>query len=147
MNIWKSCRKSRNHKFHSNVEIEEFLQRFLRGECILKANNLKKKPKYQTFLKKIESQEIISKNDNRNKGQKVKIIPSIMSTYGNSTKIGQPDNCHQANKSFDSSIKANLQVYQNHRKQAKINIVFYHFPLLGLSKPPWFGIFQIRQLN
>ena len=37
---------------------------------------------------------------------------------------------------FDLSIKANLQVFQNHRKQAKISIVFYHFPLLGLSKPP-----------
>ena len=52
------------------------------------------------------------------------------------TKIGQPYICHQTKGSFDSLIKCNLQVFQNHTKQAKINVVFHHFPLLGLNKPP-----------
>ena len=48
--------------------------------------------------------------------------------------------------SFDSSIRANLWVFQNHRKKAKINIVVHCFPSLGLNKPPWFWIFKVRQL-
>ena len=48
------------------------------------------------------------------------------------TKIGQPYICQQTKECFDLSIKA----FQNHRKQAKIKIVFYCFPLLGLIKPP-----------
>ena len=59
----------------------------------------------------------------------------------NSAKIGQPYNCHQTKQSFDSTIKANLWVFQNHRKQAKINVVSHCFPSLGLNKPPWFWIF------
>ena len=35
------------------------------------------------------------------------------------TKIGQPYIYHPTKESFDSSIKANLRVFQNHRKQAK----------------------------
>ena len=54
----------------------------------------------------------------------------------NSTKIGQPYICQQTKESFHSSIKGNLQVFQNHRKQAKINVFFYHFPSLGLNEPP-----------
>ena len=54
-----------------------------------------------------------------------------------STKIiGQPYICQRTKECFYLLIKANLQVFQNHRKQAKIDIVFYCFPLLGLSKPP-----------
>ena len=64
----------------------------------------------------------------------------------NSTKIGQPYIFQWTKECFDLWKKANLQVFQSHRKQAKINIVFHHFPLLGLSKPPWFWIFQIIQL-
>ena len=52
------------------------------------------------------------------------------------TKIGQPYICHRKKESFDSSIKGNLQVFQNHRKQAKIKVVFHPFPSLGLNKPP-----------
>ena len=55
----------------------------------------------------------------------------------NSTKIGQPYIYQRTKKCFDLSIKANLQAFQNHRKQAKININFYCFSLLGLSEPPW----------
>ena len=43
---------------------------------------------------------------------------------------------HQRKLSFDSSNTANLRVFQNNRKQAKINIVFHFFPSLGLNKPP-----------
>ena len=43
----------------------------------------------------------------------------------NSTKIGQPYNCHRTKQSFDSSNKANLWVFQNHRKQGKINIAYW----------------------
>ena len=52
------------------------------------------------------------------------------------TKIGQPCICHQTKEIFDLWIKANMQVFQNQRKQAKIDIVLYRFPLLGLNKPP-----------
>ena len=54
----------------------------------------------------------------------------------NSTKIGQPYICRQTKECFDLSIKANLRVFQNHRKQVKINNIVYRFPLLGLSEPP-----------
>ena len=53
-----------------------------------------------------------------------------------STKIGQPYICQRTKESFNSLIDGNLQVFQYHRKQAKINIVFHGFPLLGLNKPP-----------
>ena len=36
------------------------------------------------------------------------------------------------------SIKGNLRVFQSHRKQAKIIVVFHCFPLLGQNKLPWF---------
>ena len=39
-------------------------------------------------------------------------------------------------RSLDSSIKGKLRVFQNHRKQAKINVVFHHFPSLGLNELP-----------
>ena len=64
-----------------------------------------------------------------------------------SNKIGQPYNCHQTKARFESSIKANLRVFQNHRKQAKINIVFYRFPLLGLSKPQICQLLPMKQLT
>ena len=54
----------------------------------------------------------------------------------NSTKIGQPYICQQTKESFNSSIKGNKEVFQNHRKQAKIAVVFHHFPLLGLNELP-----------
>ena len=54
----------------------------------------------------------------------------------NSTKIVQPYICQRTKFFFDLSIKANLQAFQNHRKQAKYNIVFYRFPSLGLTEPP-----------
>ena len=60
-----------------------------------------------------------------------------------STKIGQPYICHGSKENFDSSIKGNLQVFQNYTKQAKINVVFHHFPLLDVNEPPWF--FEIHQ--
>ena len=37
-----------------------------------------------------------------------------------------------------SSLNGNLRVFQDHRKQAKINVAFHHFPLLGLNEPPRF---------
>ena len=43
----------------------------------------------------------------------------------NSTKIGQPYICQQTKESYDSSIKGNLTVFQNHRNQAKINVFFH----------------------
>ena len=46
---------------------------------------------------------------------------------------------------IDLLIKANLRVFPNNRKQAKINIIFHFSPSLGLNKPPWFWIFEIRQ--
>ena len=49
------------------------------------------------------------------------------------TKIGQLYDCHQTEESFDSSINGKLRVFQNHMKQAKINILFHCFPLLGLK--------------
>ena len=52
-----------------------------------------------------------------------------------STKIGQPYICQPTKESFDSSINGNSRVFQNHRKQAKINAVFHHFPSLGLNEP------------
>ena len=33
---------------------------------------------------------------------------------------------------------------RDHRKQAKINVVSHFSPSLGLNKPQWFRIFQIR---
>ena len=42
--------------------------------------------------------------------------------------------CQRTKKSFNSSINGNLRVFQDHRKQAKIN-VFHGFPPLG-NKPP-----------
>ena len=50
--------------------------------------------------------------------------------------IGQHNICQRKKESFDSSIKGNLQVFQNHRKQAKIKVVFHPFPSLGLNKTP-----------
>ena len=44
-----------------------------------------------------------------------------------STKIVQPYNCHCTIESFDSSKKGNLQIFQNHRKQGKIDIIVFHF--------------------
>ena len=52
----------------------------------------------------------------------------------NLTKIGQPNICQRTKKSFNSSINGNLRVFQDHRKQAKINVVFHHFPSLGLNE-------------
>ena len=49
-----------------------------------------------------------------------------------SSKIGQPYICQQTKESFDSSMK----FFQNHRKQAKINVAFHRFLLLGLNEPP-----------
>ena len=54
----------------------------------------------------------------------------------NSTKKGQPYICQQTKESFDSSIKGNLQVFRNHKKQAEIKVFFHCFPLLGLNKTP-----------
>ena len=45
-----------------------------------------------------------------------------------STKIGQPYICQRTKECFDLSIKANLRVFQYHRKQAKDNVVFHCFP-------------------
>ena len=49
--------------------------------------------------------------------------------------------CHWTKEGFDSSIDGNLQVLKNHRKQAKINVVFHLFSSLSLSEPPWVWIF------
>ena len=61
-------------------------------------------------------------------------------TYGshqkNSTKIGQPYICQGTKESFDSSINGKLQVFQNHRKQGKNNVLFHFFPSIGLNKTP-----------
>ena len=54
----------------------------------------------------------------------------------NSTKIGQPYICHRTKECFDLSIKGNLGVFPNRRKQAKINIVSHFSPSLGLKEPP-----------
>ena len=59
----------------------------------------------------------------------------------NSTKIGQPYICQQTKESFNSPIDGNLGVFQDHRKQAKTNVVFYHFPSLGQNEAPSFLIF------
>ena len=47
------------------------------------------------------------------------------------TEIGPSYICQRTKESFDSSIKANFRVFQNHRKQAKIDIIFYCFSSLG----------------
>ena len=47
-----------------------------------------------------------------------------------STKIGQPYIYHRTKESFDSLIKGNLRVFQNHRKQAEINGVFSSFSIV-----------------
>ena len=52
----------------------------------------------------------------------------------NSTKIGQPHISHRTKECFVLLIKANLQVFPNHRKQAKINIASHFSPLLGLNE-------------
>ena len=54
----------------------------------------------------------------------------------NWTKIGQPYICQRTKEIFDSSKKGSLRVFQNYRKQAKINIVSHYFPLLGLDETP-----------
>ena len=41
-----------------------------------------------------------------------------------STKLGQPYICQRTKECFDLLIKANLRVFQNHIKQANINIIF-----------------------
>ena len=45
-----------------------------------------------------------------------------------STKIGQAYIRHRTKETFDSSIKANLRVFQNHRKQPKTIIVLHFLP-------------------
>ena len=42
--------------------------------------------------------------------------------------------CQRTKECFDSSIKANLQFFQKHKKQAKNNIVFHFSSLLGLNE-------------
>ena len=54
----------------------------------------------------------------------------------NSTKIGQPYICQQIKEVFNSSIDGNLQIFQNHKKQANINVIFHNFSSLGLNKTP-----------
>ena len=44
-----------------------------------------------------------------------------------STKIGQPYICQRTKESFNSSIKGDLQVSQNHRNQAKNKVFFIAF--------------------
>ena len=44
------------------------------------------------------------------------------------TKIGQPYICQQIKEGFDSLIEGNLRVFQIDTKQAKLNVVFHHFP-------------------
>ena len=46
--------------------------------------------------------------------------------YALLTQFGQPYICQRTKES----------VFQNHRKQAKINVAFHHFPLLGLNETP-----------
>ena len=58
----------------------------------------------------------------------------------------KPYNFHRTKQSFHSLIKVDFRVFQNHRKQVKINNVFQFFPLLSPNRPPRFWIFQIRQL-
>ena len=58
------------------------------------------------------------------------------STPGSHQKIGQPYICHQTKESLDSLIKSNVGVFQNQIKQAKITLVFHHFPSLGIKEPP-----------
>ena len=42
----------------------------------------------------------------------------------NLLKLVNPTFATEQKESFDSSMKGNLRVFQNHRKQAKINVVF-----------------------
>ena len=58
---------------------------------------------------------------------------TLGSHQNNSIKIGQPYICQRKKESLDSSIKGNLRVFQNHRKQAKTNVVFHPFASLGLN--------------
>ena len=51
-------------------------------------------------------------------------------------KMRAPYICHQTKENFESSMNGNLQVFQNHRKQAKIDVIFHCFPSLGLNQPP-----------
>ena len=57
-------------------------------------------------------------------------------TKKSSNKISQAYICQLTKESFDLSIKHNLLVFQNQTKAAKIKVVFYCFPSLGLNKPP-----------
>ena len=50
--------------------------------------------------------------------------------------INQHYICQRTKESFNSLIKGNLGVFQNHRKQAKNNVVFHHFPSSGLNETP-----------
>ena len=50
----------------------------------------------------------------------------------NRSALHLPSNKH----CFDLLIKANLPVFPNRRKQAKINIVSHFSPSLGLKEPP-----------
>ena len=54
----------------------------------------------------------------------------------NSTKIGQPYIWQRTKESFNSSLNGNFQVFQNHRKKEKINVVFHYFPTIDLNEAP-----------
>ena len=43
---------------------------------------------------------------------------------------------HPAAGKIFKRFKGNLRVFQNHRKQAKIDVSFHPFPLLGPNEPP-----------
>ena len=51
-------------------------------------------------------------------------------TPKNSTKIGQPYNYHRTRERFVSSIIAKLRIFQNHRRQAKINTYCFSFSII-----------------
>ena len=63
-------------------------------------------------------------------------LTTLGSHQKNLTKIGQPYICQQTKESLDSLIKGKLQVFQNHKKQAKINVVLHHFISLDLNETP-----------
>ena len=72
--------------------------------------------------------------------------PNTPGGHPNSTKIGQPYICQRSKECFDLSIKGNLRAFQNHRKQAKIDVYFYRFPwskrttkILNFSNPSTFA--------
>ena len=62
--------------------------------------------------------------------------PALGVNKKNLTEIGKPYICQRTKECFDLSILANLQIFQNHRKQTKINIISHFSPSLGLSEPP-----------